>query len=191
MIAATLGLGHVAKDVAERYNGDARKALDILKIAGKIAEDNHQTKITLENIIEADKHIGVIATGEVIRNFSEHDKYLLLAIYLCEKYHVTSTTGLVYKIYCEICRILKAKATSLGHNSRSITELYEKQILDIEKGDKGNTRIVKLRTTITNNIDDINTPELKILIENQISDIEMIINKGSKRKNEKASLSDY
>jgi Cdc6-like AAA superfamily ATPase len=127
----------------------------------------------------------------MIRNFSEHDKYLLLAIYLCEKYHVTSTTGLVYKIYCEICRILKAKATSLGHNSRRITELYEKQILDIEKGDKGNTRIVKLRTTITNNIDDIYTPKLKILIENQISDIEMIINKGSKRKNEKASLSDY
>jgi cell division control protein 6 len=182
---------YVSKDVAERYNGDARKALDILKIAGKIAEDNHQNTISLENIIEADKHIGVLATGEMIRNFSDHDKFLLLAIYLCEKYSVTSTTGLVYKIYSEICRILKAKATSLGHNSRRITELYEKQILDLEKGNKGNTRIVKLRTTITNNIDDIYTPELKILIENQISDIEIIVNKGSKRKNEKASLSDY
>lgn len=182
---------YVAKDVAERYNGDARKALDILKIAGKIAEDNSQTEITLENIMEADKHIGVLATGEMIRNFSEHDKYLLLAIYLCEKYSVTSTTGLVYKIYTEICRILKAKATSLGHNSRRITELFEKQILDIEKGNKGNTRIVKLRATISDNIDDIYTPELKILIENQITDIEMLVNKGLKRKNEKVSLSEY
>ena len=182
---------YIAKDIAERYNGDARKALDILKIAGKLAEANFQTKITLENIIEADKHIGVLATGEMIRNFSEHDKYLLLAIYLCEKYSVTSTTGLVYKTYTAICKIVKAKATSLGHNSRRITELYEKQILDIEKGIKGNTRIIKLRTSISNNIENIYTPELNFLIENQISDIEIIINPVSKRRSEKISISEY
>jgi archaeal cell division control protein 6 len=182
---------YVAKDVAERYNGDARKALDILKIAGKLAEDNHQTMITLDNIIEADKHIGVLATGEMIRNFSEHDKYLLLSIYLCEKYSIVPTTGMVYKIYTAICKILKAKTTSLGHNSRRITELYEKQILDIEKGSKGNTRIVKLRTTISNNIENIYTPELKILIENQISDIELILNPAIRNKSGKPSISDF
>ena len=123
--------------------------------------DTHKTKITLEDIIEADKHISIFATGEMIQNFSEHDKYLLLAIYLCEKYSVTSTTGLVYKKYTAICKIVKVKATSLGHNSRRITELYEKQILDIEKGIKENTRIIKLRTLISNNIENIYTPELK------------------------------
>jgi len=81
---------------SRRKNGNSRKALDILKIAGKLAEANFQTKITLENIIEADKHIGVLATGEMIRNFFEHYKYLLLAIYLCEKY---SVTGSVAKIH--------------------------------------------------------------------------------------------
>lgn len=182
---------YVSKDVAERYNGDARKALDILKIAGKLAEDNYQTKITLENIMEADKHIGVLATGDMIRNFSEHDKYLLLAIYLCEKYSVIATTGLVYKVYATICKIMKAKATSLGHNSRRITELLEKQILDIEKGSKGNTRIVKLRATISNNMDNIYTPEIKILIENQILDIEMMLGNAPKKKNERNSLADY
>jgi hypothetical protein len=63
--------------------------------------------------------------------------------------------------------------------------------LDIEKGIKGNTRIIKLRTSISNNIENIYTPELKFLIENQISDIEIIINTASKRRSEKISISKY
>jgi cell division control protein 6 len=176
---------YVAEFVVENYNGDARKALDILNLAGKYAERNKQSTITLENIQEADTKLAVSATTEMLLTFSKHDMYLLIAIYMLNKYDVDATTGLVYKIFKKICETVKTNVTSLGHNSRRLGELEDKQLILSDPGKRGNTRIFRVSNTVIENIDYIYPPDLRIRIQNKISDFDTVINSNVKPKKPK------
>ena len=184
---------YVAESVATKYNGDARRALDMLNMAGRIAENNMQNTITLENIIEADHKIVETATTDMIMDFSLHDKFLLTAIYLCQKYSVPASTGFVYQLFCELCRMTKEDVTSFGHNSRRLRELTELGIILADKsttGTRGNTRFFQLSTTIVSNIDFIYTDDLKKKVQAEIIDIEAIFNSKVKTK-KKITLKEY
>lgn len=173
---------NVATRVADRYSGDARRALDILMIAGKITKDEGCNHITKEHLEKADEKISLIASGNMIANFSKHDKLLIISSYLCEQNLVYPNTGLLQHVYENICKILDLKPSNKATISRKITLLSENGVIETKRGlFKGNTRIIALSDTVVNSIEYIYTKEFKFEIENEKFLIESIIEKGSKK----------
>jgi archaeal cell division control protein 6 len=168
---------YVAKDVADRYRGDARRALDTLLVAGKFALENQETFISLAHIQEADKRINQLKMEKAILEFSLHERYLLIAIDLCEKYVSAPRTGLVHLAYKWVCKVAGKSSVSYGETSRTITEWTEdKDIINVTKGTiRGNTRIITLSTDIKEAVQVLYTPELKSKIYDNILDLELII----------------
>jgi archaeal cell division control protein 6 len=173
---------YCAQNVADRFHGDARRAIDTLHIAGKIALNQHCKRITKEHIDLADKEITNTATLEMIVKFSKHDKLLIIAIYIChqiiksEKLRSLPTTGIISEVYRMICDILGESPTSEGHISRRLTDLDDKQLIHAKKvKGSGNTRYISLSSDIEYVIDSIYTTVLKAQIETNFSDVESYV----------------
>ena len=59
---------YVAKDIADRYRGDARRAIDTLKEAGKIAFDLGDNKIEIKHVLDAEERITRMASEKMLLN---------------------------------------------------------------------------------------------------------------------------
>ena len=175
-------IGYCAKRVAEGFHGDARRAIDTIHVAGKVALDQHCKQITTQHINRAEQEITNTATMEMMTRFSKHDQYLITAIYLCnriikaEKLNSSPNTGTVLSVYQEICKIVDESSTSEGHISRRISDLDDKQLIHARKvKGYGNTRFITLSFDTESAIDLIYKDPLKIQIEASILDIESIV----------------
>ncbi|MEM1556879.1 MAG: orc1/cdc6 family replication initiation protein, partial [Candidatus Bathyarchaeia archaeon] len=90
--------------LAAAEHGDARRALDLLRVAGEIAERRGDTKITEDHVREAQKRIEHDRVYESIRSLPTHSKIVLLSAFLLSKFDPDrSMTGEIYNIYSEIC----------------------------------------------------------------------------------------
>lgn len=173
---------YCTKRVAEGFHGDARRAINTIHVAGKIALDHHCKRITSKHIDSAEQEITNTATMEMMTKFSKHDQYLITAIYLCnrifkaERLNLSPNTGTVLNVYQKICKILNESSTSEGHISRRISDLDDKQLIHASKvKGSGNTRFITLASDTESAIDLIYRDPLKSQIEANISDIESII----------------
>lgn len=173
---------YCAKRVAEGFHGDARRAIDTIHVAGKIASDQRCKRVITQHIDIAEREITNTATMEMMTKFSKHDQYLITAIYLCnrivkaEKLNSSPNTGAVFSVYQEVCRIMNELPTSEGHISRRISDLDDKQLIHARKvKGYGNTRFITLSSDTESAIDLIYKDPLKIQIEASISDIESIV----------------
>ncbi len=183
---------YVAKDVADRYRGDARRAIDTLKEAGKIAFDLGYDKIEMKHILDAEEKITRMESEKMLSEFSSHDKYLFLAIDLCSNLKVSPNTGLIYNVYKQICILLNEKPTTFGYVSGVLTVLIDKCLLDAERGLRGNTRIFTLSDEVKNALHILYTPELKQVIDKNSIDLEILINESQKpKKSKNTSLNKY
>lgn len=141
---------YIAKDIADRYRGDARRALDTLLIAGKYALDAGTSYITLDHIHAAEVKISLLANDKLLADFSRHDVLLLLSIDILSKQTDTNgkpinpNTGLIYNIYVWLCKLLGDKFTTLETNSKTLIKMADNGILFSERGNRGNTRIYTL-----------------------------------------------
>jgi archaeal cell division control protein 6 len=178
---------YVAKDVADRYRGDARRAIDTLREAGKIAFAADINKIEMLHILEADKAITRIASEKMLSEHSIHDKFILLAINLCAEKMITANTGLIYNVYKWICGLLGERPTTFQYVSGVLTVFGERCLITSERGPKGNTRIFTLTDDVKNALHILYTENMKNLIENNITDLEIIINDSKHPKKSKNS----
>jgi Cdc6-like AAA superfamily ATPase len=176
---------YVAKDVADRYRGDARRAIDTLKEAGKIAFDFGDNKIEMKHVLDAEERITRMASEKMLSEYSRHDKYLFLAIDFCAKLTVSSNTGLIYSVYKQICILLNEKPTTFGYVSGVLSVLVDKCLLNAERGFRGNTRIFTLSDEVKNALHILYTPELKQVIDKNLIDLEILINESQKPKKSK------
>jgi len=176
---------YVAKDIADRYRGDARRAIDTLKEAGKIAFDLGDNKIEMKHVLDAEERITRMASEKMLSEYSSHDKYLFLAIDLCSKLNVSPNTGLIYNVYKQICILLNEKPTTFGYVSGVLSVLVEKCLLNAERGFRGNTRIFTLSDEVKNALHILYTPELKQVIDKNLIDLEILINESQKPKKSK------
>ncbi|MEK6826923.1 MAG: orc1/cdc6 family replication initiation protein [Nanoarchaeota archaeon] len=143
--------GVVAKcaALAAREHGDARRALDLLRIAGELAERDNSKKIYLKYIDEANEKIERDKILDVIKSEPKQFQLVLSSIIkLSEKnpdHHLF--TGEVYNFYRDMCQKYRLEILTQRRVSDIIQEFDMLGIITvnvISKGRGGRMREIKL-----------------------------------------------
>ena len=95
--------------LAAAEHGDARRALDLLRVAGEVAERQGAKSITEEHVRQAEKHIEHNRVVEALKNSTLHSKLVLLSVYHLARQVASATTGEIYDVYNELCGELGAR----------------------------------------------------------------------------------
>ena len=142
--------------IAAQEHGDARRALDLLRISAELAERSEAAKITKKFVRLAQNKIEIDRITEVVRTLPTQSKQILLAIILQERYNKKSgisgsiTTGEVYEIYKDLCKKTKTDVLTQRRIADLISELDMLGIINarvISKGRHGRTRDIKMSSS--------------------------------------------
>lgn len=137
---------------AAREHGDARRALDLLRIAGELAERQDSKKILLKHIDEANSKIERDKILDVISSEPKQFQFVLHAIIeLSEKKkNQPIFTGDVYNYYRDICIKNKSEVLTQRRVSDIVQEFDMLGVINvrvISKGRGGRMREIKLAIT--------------------------------------------
>jgi len=81
-------------------HGDARRAIDLLRVAGEIAERQQSDKVTTKNVEQARQKIEENKEETSLEAFPLHEKLIILAIMKANG----SSTGEIYSSYKNLCK---------------------------------------------------------------------------------------
>jgi archaeal cell division control protein 6 len=134
---------------AAREHGDARRALDLLRIAGEIAERNKFDKVSLKDIDLANERMEKDKIIDFIQTEPKQFKLVLLSIInLLEKENVNEVfTGEVYNYYQILCEKTKNDKLTQRRVSDILSDFNMVGIINtnvVYKGRQGKTRKIKL-----------------------------------------------
>jgi len=91
--------------LAAQEHGDARRALDLLRVAAEISERNQETTITETQVTLAKNKIELDCVSEAMRTLPTQSKLVLMGIFMNEEQgNARLTTGDVYEAYSDLCR---------------------------------------------------------------------------------------
>jgi len=134
--------------LAAAEHGDARRALDLLRVAGEIAERSGASVVLEDHVKEAEKHIEHNRVFEALRNLTLHSKLVMLSVYHLGKASVQSAvTGDIYEVYSEICGELGITLLTQRRLSTLVNELDSMGLLNakvISMGRYGRTKKIRL-----------------------------------------------
>lgn len=133
---------------AAREHGDARRALDLLRVAGELAERVGAEFVTLEQVRQAHEKIDQDKMVEIIRTLPTQSKLVLYSVVLLvERTPRRIVSGDVYDIYEDLCQQIGLDVLTQRRVSDLISELDMLGIISaqiINKGRHGRTREIKL-----------------------------------------------
>jgi len=145
-----LGPGVIEKCAAyaAREHGDARRALELLRVAGEIAERNNLKQVGTEHIDEAEDKIDRDRILEAVKTQPKQFQATLYSIiFTCDQKRGTILTGEVYDYYKTLCEKTSLKPLTQRRVSGVIAELDMLGIINvrvISKGRYGRTREISL-----------------------------------------------
>lgn len=134
---------------AAREHGDARRALELLRVAGEMAERKNKYSIELEDIDDAEEKIERDKVLDLVHTQPKQFQLTLLSI-LDISQNVTEGpifTGDIYEIYKSYCKSVALKPLTQRRVSDIIAELDMCGIINarvISKGRYGRTREIRL-----------------------------------------------
>jgi len=133
---------------AAREHGDARRALDLLRVAGELAEREGSEKILLKHIDDSNNKIEKDKILDVIQSEPKQFQFVLYSIIkLSEQNKENIFTGDVYNLYQDICSKNKCEILTQRRVSDIIQEFDMLGIINvrvISKGRGGRMREIKL-----------------------------------------------
>jgi len=134
--------------LAARDHGDARRALDLLRVAGEIAEREGSPKVSVDHVNKARVEIERDRVYEVVSTLPFHSKLVLLAIVMGLKDKNRSlTTGEIYEIYSKLTKKLGIENVTQRRVSDIINELDMLGIITakvVNRGRYGKTKEVNI-----------------------------------------------
>ena len=136
--------------LAAAEHGDARRALDLLRVAGEVAERQGAETITEEHVKEAEKNIEHNRVVEALKNLTLHSKLVLLSVYHLNKSSVT--TGEIYDVYNKLCGELGASLLTQRRLGTLVNELDVMGLLNakvVSMGRYGRTKKIRLEISRT------------------------------------------
>jgi cell division control protein 6 len=159
-----LGSGVIEKcaALAAQEHGDARRALDLLRVAGELAERKSEEKVTIRHVDEAEEKIDVDRVIETVKAQPKQSQAVLYAIIQLAEKNKEIQTGELFDNYREICKQHGLKDLTTRRVSDLISELDLFSIINtkiISKGRYGRTRVISL------NVSDTVYNKLKNLLE--------------------------
>jgi len=148
--------------LAAAEHGDARRALDLLRVAGELAEREGTDCVNEGNVRQAEKRMEHDRIVDVLENLPVHSQLILCSVYLLGKTKVSYTiTGDIYGIYCELCDQSGLSPLTQRRVSGLISELDMVGLLNariVSMGRYGRTKKIRLgigrslvRNVFTNN----------------------------------------
>lgn len=134
--------------LAAAEHGDARRALDLLRVAGEVAERKGSSVVVEDHIRQAERRIEHDRTTEALKNLPLHSKLVLCSVYLLGKAKISSAiTGDIYEIYRELCDLSGISPLTQRRVSSLINELDVIGLLNtrvVSMGRYGRTRKIRL-----------------------------------------------
>jgi cell division control protein 6 len=134
--------------LAAAEHGDARRALDLLRVAGEVAERENAEVITENHVREAERRIEHDRIIDALTNLTLHSKFVLYSVYLLGKANVYSAiTGDIYEVYTELCKEMGASPLTQRRVSGLINELDAIGLLNarvVSRGRYGRTKKISL-----------------------------------------------
>jgi cell division control protein 6 len=135
----------ICSALAAAEHGDARRALDLLRVAGEVAERQGAQTITEEHVRQAEKHIEHNRVVEALKNLTLHSKLVLLSVYRLNK--SSASTGEIYDVYNELCGEFGAGLLTQRRLSTLINELDAMGLVNakvVSMGRYGRTKKIRL-----------------------------------------------
>jgi cell division control protein 6 len=144
----TDGVVNLCAAIAAAEHGDARRALDLLRVAGELAEREGDAKVTDDHVRHAQEKIEQDRVVEVLKTLPLHSKLVLCGIYLMKQAEINeSITGDVFEVYTELCEHLGIDPLTQRRVSGLINELDVIGVLNtrvVSLGRYGRTKRVRL-----------------------------------------------
>jgi cell division control protein 6 len=133
---------------AAQEHGDARRALDLLRVSGEISERSKSAKVLEIHVRQAQDKIETDRIVEVVKTLPTQSKLVLLSAVLLNNVGDSNiTTGEVYNIYKQTCRIIGIDILTQRRVTDLISELDMLGILNatvVSKGRYGRTKEIAL-----------------------------------------------
>ncbi|MEM0235934.1 MAG: orc1/cdc6 family replication initiation protein [Thermofilum sp.] len=131
--------------IAAKEHGDARRALDLLRVAGEVAERSGDGVVRIEHVKVAREELENDMVSAVVRTLPQHSKMVLLSIALAGGRF--SSTGDLYIKYREITRSLGLEPVTQRRVSDIVSELEMAGLVIakvVNRGRYGKTKEVEL-----------------------------------------------
>ena len=132
--------------MAGRESGDARRALDLLRVASEIAERSQVPTVTEDHIRLASEKIEENKEVVALRSYPLHEKLLIMAIMKSSEI----STGEVYSTYKNLCKDIRQKELTQRRVTQMLSEIEMSGIISgriVHQGTHGNTK--KFRITVS------------------------------------------
>jgi len=138
----------ICSALAAAEHGDARRALDLLRVAGEVAERQGATLITEDHVRDAEKHIEHNRVFDALSNLTLHSKLVLLGVYHLSR--SSATTGDIYDVYNELCGELGIDSLTQRRLGTLVSELDAMGLLNakvVNMGRYGRTKRIRLEVS--------------------------------------------
>ena len=124
-------------------HGDARRAIDLIRVAGEIAERQQSDKVTIEHVREATQKIEENKEETSLKSYPLHEKLVIIAIMKANG----SSTGEIYSSYKNLCKIVGRNELTQRRVTQMLSEIEMSGIISgriIHQGIHGRTKKYKL-----------------------------------------------
>ncbi len=133
---------------AAQEHGDARRALDLLRVSGEIAERSKSPVVEEKHVRVAQEKIENDRVVEVVRTLPTQSKLILLSVLLLSKIRNNNvSTGEAYTIYKQMCHDIGSDILTQRRITDLISELDMLGIINamvVSKGRYGRTKEISL-----------------------------------------------
>ncbi|MDY6774058.1 MAG: cell division control protein Cdc6, partial [Candidatus Nanohaloarchaea archaeon] len=134
--------------LAAQEHGDARRALDLIRVAGELAERSEAETVTKSHVDRAQEKIERDRVVETVRSQPKHSKLVLYTILeMADGEDDEVATGDVYTEYKELCDEVDVSELTQRRVSGLISELDMLGVINakvISKGRYGRTRQISV-----------------------------------------------
>jgi cell division control protein 6 len=155
--------------LSAQEHGDARRALDLLRVSAELAERDNSNIISRNHVKIAQNKIELDRIIEVVRTLPTQSKFILFSIILIDKeskklgIKQAMTTGEVYDVYKEICKKTRYNCLTQRRTADLISELDMLGIITarvISKGRHGRTREIQMSSSTKDLLNVLNEEEV-------------------------------
>lgn len=129
--------------MAGREHGDARRAIDLLRVAGEIAEREQSNIIKEEHVRKAAQKIEEDKETTALRSYPLHEKLLIIAVMKASGL----STGEIYATYKSLCKVIRQKELTQRRITQMLSDVELSGIITgkiIHQGIHGRTKKYKL-----------------------------------------------